>query len=331
MVSRPVALRTPNVVPDASAEAGTKTPPHGAEHGGTTHPPASASDPERWLANLEASLGPEENAKLAKMKAGKTAQQMYDTFGGDMDGARERVRTAVRLDQERAAVAAQSKERVADLRKQIADRGLMDDPDIRDIISGKALTNPKARFAMLRDKLVAKILRAETERAHPGTEVLDNVKIYEKLPEASIEEWKTNNPGKPPDGLTRREGQLYMQRGEIDMMVVERQANTKARVVAREEIKTGSRDTNADTRSQLDDQTGLLREAAAGKKTIRLEASDRDITAEIDLASDAAANKSTRGPAGKNFDKSLGVTASDLEALCKDLLGKSAAAEEGAQ
>lgn len=51
---------------------------------------------------------------------------------------------------------------------------------------------------------------------------------------------------------------------------------------------------------------------------------------EIDLASDAAASKSTRGPAGKSFDKSLGVSASDLEALCKDLLAAELAAGKGA-
>lgn len=114
------------------------------------------------------------------------------------------------------------------------------------------------------------------------------------------------------------------------MMVVERQASGKAKVIAREEIKTGVRDTNADARGQLDDQAGLLREAAANTKLVRLEVGDRDITAEIDLASDAAASKSTRGPAGKGFDKSLGVTASDLEALCEDLLDKSVATGNGA-
>jgi hypothetical protein len=160
-----------NVVHDASTEAGTKTPPHGAEHGGTTHEPASASDPERWLATLEGSLGAEENAKLAKMKAGKTAQEVHDMFGGDLDGARERVRTAVRLDQERAAVAAHSKGRVADLRKQIADRDLMNDPDIRGIVMG-TVKNPNERLPMFRDKLVAKILRAEAEHAHPSARVL---------------------------------------------------------------------------------------------------------------------------------------------------------------
>jgi hypothetical protein len=239
------------------------------------------------------------------------------------------VRTAVRLDEERAAVAAQSKERVADLRSQIAARGLMDDPEIHDIITGNATNNPKARLGMLRDKLMAKILRVEAEHEHPGTKVLDGIKVYEKLPEASVDEWKANNPGKPPDGLTRREGQLYMQRGEIDVMVVEPQPGGKANVVAREEVKTGGRDTNADARGQLDDQTNLLHEAATGKKTIRLEASGRDITAEIDLASDAAASKSTRGPAGKGFDKSLGISASDLEGLCKDLLDKNSTVRKG--
>jgi hypothetical protein len=121
-----------------------------------------------------------------------------------------------------------------------------------------------------------------------------------------------------------------MQRGEFDVMVIERQASGKAKVIAREEVKTGIRDTNADARGQLEDQTGILRDAAAGKKTIRLEVGGNDITAEIDLASDAGANKSTRGPAGKGFDKSLGVSASDLEALCKDLLDNGLTAGKGA-
>jgi hypothetical protein len=86
----------PNAAQDASAEAatkmhvvhgdsvgaGTQTSPHGAAPGGTTHQPSAANNAERWLANLESSLGPEEKSKLAKMKAGKTAQQMHDRFGG---------------------------------------------------------------------------------------------------------------------------------------------------------------------------------------------------------------------------------------------------------
>lgn len=113
-------------------------------------------------------------------------------------------------------------------------------------------------------------------------------------------------------------------------MVIEPQPSGKAKVIAREEVKTGGRDTNADARGQLDVQAGLLRDAGAGTKTIRLEVSGSDITGQIDLASDATANKSTRGPAGKGFDKTLGVTASDLEALCKELLKEELATGNGA-
>jgi hypothetical protein len=95
--------------------------------------------------------------------------------------------------------------------------------------------------------------------------VIDGIKIYEKLPETTMDEWIAKNPGKKRDGLTRREGMLYMQRGEIDMMVIERQPSGKAKVIAREEVKTGAHDTNADARGQLDDHTGLLRDATAGK------------------------------------------------------------------
>ena len=120
-------------------------------------------------------------------------------------------------------------------------------------------------------------------------------------------------------------------RVRAEVRIEKDRAAIAAKVIAREEIKTGGRDTNADARGQLDDQTGLLRDAAAGKKAIRLEVGHRDITSEIDLGSDASSNKTTRGPAGKGFDTSLGVFASDLEAMCKDLLAKGVAAGRGAR
>ena len=122
---------------------------------------------------------------------------------------------------------------------------------------------------------------------------------------------------------------LYLQRGELDMMVVERDpAGGKGKIVLREEIKTGIGDTDAKAKSQLRAQSDLFKDAASGTRTLRLEIAGRDITGELDLASDATATKSTRGPSGKGFDKSLGLTATDLEALCKDLLKSSPAPGE---
>ena len=67
-----------------------------------------------------------------------------------------------------------------------------------------------------------------------------------------------------------------------------------------------------------------------GRKRSGLRSAVATSLAQIDLASDATASKSTRGPAGKGFDKSLGVSASDLEALCKELLDQELAAGKGA-
>jgi hypothetical protein len=128
---------------------------------------------------------------------------------------------------------------------------LMNDPDIGDIVAGRTVKNSNARLPMLRDKLVAKILQVEAAHAHPGAEVLESVKIYEKLPEATREQWNANHPGKEPSGIVERDDGLYKQRGEIDMIVVQRQVLGKAKIIAREEIKTGVLDTNADARAQL--------------------------------------------------------------------------------
>ena len=100
--------------------------------------------------------------------------------------------------------------------------------------------------------------------------------------------------------------------------------NGRARVIEREEVKTGVRDTDSDAVRQLNSQSDPLHAAASVKRESRLELDGRDITNEIDLASDATAKKATRGPADKEFKKSLEVTANDLEALCKDLLPKPA-------
>lgn len=283
--------------------------------------PVPTADPEIWYAHLKNSLSPEEQAKLGKMRADKTSQQVRDIFADDLDNARERVRTAVRLDRERAQIAAESKERVAELRKHIAERGLMSEPDIVEIISGTTSKNRRDRIAMLRDGLISKILRAEAAQAHPGAEVLTGIKLYEKLPEANLDEWGANHRGDKKDGLTERNDGLYVQRGEIDIMIIERQSEGKATIVSREEVKTGTLDSHSDARDQITAQTKLLHEAATSRTTIRLEVAGRDITSELDIASDATAKKTTRGPAGKGFNKSLGVTGSNLEALVKELLG----------
>ncbi len=311
------ALPDPEAKPSASVtDSPAERPPTAV---------AEPSDPATWMARLEQGLSADEIVKLDKMKHGKTLAEQRAMFDGDLETSREKVRAAVRVEQEAAASKAQSKARIEKLKKTIADKGLMSDPELRAIV-GDVSKKPKDKLPTLRDRLVAKLLKVEVQAEHPNAEVLDGVKLYERLPEVTFEEWKTKHPGQRIDGLTRRDDGLYMQRGELDMMVIERDpAGTKGKIVLREEIKTGVGDTSADAKSQLKNQSDLFKEGASGAKKLRIEVGGRDIASDIDLASDADATKFTRGPAGKGFDKSLGVTASDLEGLCKDLLRSSPA------
>jgi hypothetical protein len=259
------------------------------------------------------------------MKGNKTPDEAKAMLGDDVDAAREKVRAAVKADQDRAALKVQSSARIEELRKQIADRGLLNDPDVKAILDRPGKTADKV--PPLRDTLMAKILHQETQAANPKGEVLSGVKVYEKMPEANLAEYRAKHPNAKVDGLTDRPDGLYMQRGELDQMVIERPAEGgKAKIVYREEIKTGTKDTAADAGAQLTEQSKLFENGANGSTTIRLESGGTDITGQIDLASDAGATKKTRGPAGKGFNESLGATAQDIEAMCKDLINQNAPA-----
>jgi len=296
----------------------------GAHHSAAEKAAAKSLDepdePAAWLAKLEEGLAPDEVAKLNKMKYGKTPVEQRSMFDGDLEAARAKVRAEVRAEQEVAATKAQSKVRVQELKQEIADKGLMRDPEIRAIVDD-ASKKPKDKVSALRDKLMAKILKAEAQAMRPNAEVIDSMKIYEKLPEETLAEWKTKHPGRKIDGLIERDDGLYMQRAEVDMMLVERNPDgARSKILSREEIKTGVLDTDAKAQSQLNVQSELFKDGASGAKKLRLEVGGRDIADELDLASDAFASKSSRGPALKGFDNSLGVTATDLENLSKELL-----------
>ncbi|MDQ3153566.1 MAG: hypothetical protein M3R63_18240 [Actinomycetota bacterium] len=288
----------------------------------TNLPTSDSANYEAWVQELKSALTSQELAKLAKMSTQKTSQQVHDMFNGNKEAAIERIRKGVEAEVAQQKIAEESKLRVNELRLTIADKKLMEDPEIRSLVDNMTPKNRADTVSKVRDKVMAKIRAqealAEAQAKHPNADVLSEVMLYEKQREATIEEWKANNPGKGIGGLTQRPDGLYMQRGEIDMLVTARKPGAKVGIVHREEIKTGTRDTHADAHSQLQNAEKLL--AAGGSGKIRLEAQGKDITGEIDMASDAGATKATRGPAGKGFDESLGVTANDLEVLVKELL-----------
>lgn len=285
---------------------------------------------ERWLHELKAELTEAELAKLAKMSSGKTPREFHDESNGDKGTAVQRIRKALAQENAGKAVLEASKVRIEELKLIVADKKLMQDQEISVLVKGMTAKNRATVVEKVRDKVMAKIVAqevlAKAKADHPKAEERSGIKIYEKQPETTVKEWLDNHPVKPGDdphkagaGLAPRPDGLYMQRGEIDLMIIVPKPGAKAEIIYREEIKTGTRDTGADAQDQLDNATRLL--AAGGSGKIRLEMDGKDITGEIDLASDAGATKATRGPAGKpGFDESLGATAGDLERLVKDLL-----------
>ncbi len=294
----------------------------------TPPPPPKAETPEEWMVRVEEGLTPEEKVKLGKMAKGKTPEEVRRTLGGegnDVETAREKIRKAVGEDQKAVALRTSSQARMVELKQKIADLDLMNDPEVRAILDGAKPS--RVKLVDLRDKVMAKVLKAEAEAAHPKAEVLDGVKIYEKQTETTIEEWRANhrNPdGSLPSnpGLRRFGDGLYLERGEMDLVILERPASgAKAKIQKREEVKTGTGDTHAKADAQLKAQSELLGAGARGQTKVRLVRGSNDgLADEIDLASDAGAIKATRGPANRVFNESLGITASDLEQLIEELL-----------
>ncbi|MBK9034963.1 MAG: hypothetical protein IPL61_27485 [Myxococcales bacterium] len=292
----------------------------------TPPPTPKAETPEAWMARVEEGLTPEEKVKLTKMTKGKTPEEQRAMLGGkDVETAREKIRKAVGEEREAVALRTRSQARTAELKQKIAELDLMNDPEVRAIL--RSAKPSRVKLVDLRDKVMARVLKAEAEAAHPNAEVLDGVKIYEKQAEATIEEWRANhrNPdGSLPSnpGLRKFGDGLYLERGEMDLVILERPATgAKAKILKREEVKTGTGDTHAKADAQLKAQSELLGVGARGQTKVRLVRGSNDgLADEIDLASDAGAIKATRGPANRVFNESLGITASDLEQLVEELL-----------
>jgi hypothetical protein len=116
----------------------------------------------------------------------------------------------------------------------------------------------------------------------------------------------------------------------MDLVVVQDQASGRRHVVHREELKTGARDSPKEARSQLDKGTEAIAAATKGGAPVVLFAGDTDITATIDLSSVEGSTSATRGPAGKGFERDLGINSKDLDALAEQLLkvAQAAAAPE---
>lgn len=295
-------------------------------------------DPAEWVARLKAMMTANEVAQFEAMRRGSDAE-VQARYKGDFDAARQHVKNALAGKQGKAAFERASQSRAAELRAKAEARGLLTDPEVAKILDrlGEHPGNEAMEVAIrdLRSRLISDIIGDEIALAYPGKEVLRDVKISEQRPGGSIEDYMKHHT--QADGKTSARGlreietaggkRVYLDRTDIDVMVVERGPDGRLRIVHREEIKSGHGDqaTGSAKRPGAKEQLGtgkqLLSDAAQGKTKIRMELGGVDITDQFDLSSVDSSTGATRGPAGKTgFDQSLGATAADLKAMIEELI-----------
>jgi hypothetical protein len=284
-------------------------------------------------------MQPEEVAQLEAMRLGSDGE-VQARYKGDFDAAHQHVKNALTAKQGKAVFEQASRSRAAELRAKAEARGLLKDPEVAKIFD-KLGEHPSAKamdtaIEKLRSQLISAVVGDEIALQYPGKEVLRDVKISEQRPGNSKEDYMRNHA--KADGMTRANGlrelpgadgkqHVYLDRTDIDVMVVERGPDGKLRIVHREEVKAGRNDQATGSakqpgaKEQLSAGKQLLSEAAHGKTTIRMEVGGVDITDQLDLTSVDSSTGATRGPAGKTgFDQSLGATADDLKAMIEELI-----------
>ncbi len=284
-------------------------------------PGVLTAEPDVWISELKASLTPEELAQYALMK-GKwgDASQTQSSFAGDLAAARTAIRVELAGKARSQGARNDSARRVAELRRFADDHGLFDASQAKEILAG--LSDPPTKAQLLnaaqelRTVLISEVRTAEALAAHPDKQILNDVKVLE-LTEMSLDEF-SSLPRQRKHGLMVRDGRIFREVTDIDALWLEPIQGGPSRIARMEQQKTGKGDTHADAARQNSNAMSAMSDPGR----IRLEVDGRDITKTIDLTTASTAEQVTAGPALKQFDESLGITATDLERLVRDLLAE---------
>ncbi|MCG8422160.1 MAG: hypothetical protein MJE77_29915 [Proteobacteria bacterium] len=287
----------------------------------------SSLEPTAWVERIRAMLAPDELIKFEQMHRNMAPGDIHRRYGGDFDIALSRVKATTAKSRNSIDRAEASKRRATELRAIIEARGLMRDPQIKEIISKleRNLTNKQLKTTVekVRSKLITEVTAAEAQSRYPGSRVHKDVEIWVEQLARTNAEFKLNHPnyvGGYKELPTSNGTRVHVLSTDIDILVVRPQPAGKARIVHREEIKSGAKEKPAKARRQLDKGLERLTEAASGEENIRLIEDGVDITDTIDLSTAPSSSGVARGPAGKRFEESLGISARDLEVLVKQLL-----------
>ena len=286
-------------------------------------------DPAAWIQLLRARLTESERTKLDQMSTGKSAAEVRESlFKNDIDVAVSRVKAEAAKTSDakaqKAAEAEASRIRSVQLQTLIDQHGLMKHPKVQESLQRyRNASDPDAgrvHLDAIRSEVMSEILRielkAEFVAEHPQVEVLRDVDVYVEQP-GTADDFSTTHPKR--QGWTDIDNKPYIKITDIDLLVVDR-SSAKAKVLHREEIKTGESTKVSKADSQLKDAAEAVSNSVKGGAPVRLRQGSVDITAQIDLASMQSSTSATVGPAGpRRYDKSTGIRTNDLNTLIKTL------------
>jgi hypothetical protein len=193
----------------------------------------------------------------------------------------------------------------------------------------------------LRTRAAGDLLAAEALAGHPERVVMRDVLVMLDSGAETISDAMKVFGKSTPNGMRRRmingKWRVFMDVSDIDLLVLEPWTTGKLKIVAREEIKAGTRDSPKDAATQLRAQENAINAHAAGGARIRLEHNGVDVTDKIELSSSGPgvtrglAEKASgpKQPGQDQFDASLGVRGDDLATQLRSMLEVELARKDG--
>ncbi len=283
---------------------------------------AGSEDPKKFVADLRAKLGSDvEHAKLDVMLRGRTEEEFMAAFKEDPARALAAIKKSAGANEAAQKLDEASTARRDAIETFVTDNKVMSRQEIQDF-AGQGLPHQEL-VAKVRDRVMSIFLADEARKQlGPNQDVVRDTLLLQKTQEKTAVEWRANHPGEDAK-FQRRGADLFIEVGDIDMMIVARDPadpSKPATIEKRKEIKTGDNDMQSEAEKQLENQKRALADDPA-----RLRFEDRkgaDITGQLDPASGASSQQATVGPARKDqaFNESLGITSAHLDELISKLV-----------
>ena len=164
--------------------------------------------------------------------------------------------------------------------------------------------------------------------ASQGYQVLEEVNVAEAVGNYKTKaEWRAANPDADDPGLYESGGRIWLQKTDIDVMVVQKTPDGKYKTVEIQEVKSGKNDSPVKARGQSNNGRDGLQAINNGSDDVQLHQGKEDITGQFDRSQTAVSqDKAITVGAGQKkqgddgFDQTSEYTSTDYNNLAKEIL-----------